>query len=361
MAEELLDRLIKEAGVNDVCVANATMYNECMNAWRQSGDASRVEDLFSKMQRLHEQDPSHNPAPDTVTYNTILHTWALNKEDHATRKAEEWIRIMEEDDSITPNTRSYNLLMLAYANRVGEYGSAKWAEDTLLKLSRLGMEGGPSPDKHSYNLVLKAWKNSGDDKGPDRALEILRLLIKLSKDGHDVHPDEVSFLTVIDSFAKQGRALQAQEVLYLSKEVDLPDATNLTRCFNAVINAWAKSGAKDAGLMAEAVLESAIMQSKTSSNVIVRPNIISYTSCLDAHVKSDTPYALENAETFFRDMIQSFQSGQSNVAPDAFAFTCIINAFARSKREDAARKSGILAHTNEGFTVERQSFQMPSG
>ena len=347
-AEQVLERLLQEAAVNTQCVANATMYNECMNAWIQSRVPNaplRAQDLLMRMQERHNEVPLFNPAPDTVSYNTVLHGWALSKAHDATQNAEELIRFMETksqtNPAVAPTTWSYNLVILAYANRVGEYGSAKAAEDWLLRLSKLSAEqgAGVSPDKHSFNLVLKAWANSEDEKGPDRAFEILRLMVKLSNEGHEVKPDPISFVTVINSFAKRGRAMEAQETLYLSQEVDLPQNANLTPCFNAVIDAWAKSGATDAGSMAEIVLKNAVSFSKTSTGVIVRPNDITYTACLDAHAKSDNPNALENAEKFLRDMITSFQTGESRVAPTTFTFTCIVNAWAKSNNDDSAEKA----------------------
>ena len=364
-AEQLLERLVKEAAVNKHVKLNATMYNQCMNAWARSGanDAGlRANAILQRMQSRHYENPVVAPEPDTITFHTLLHTWASSEDDRATAIAEELIYLMEErhrmnpEGAVIPNTWSYNLVMLAYANRVGEYGSAKAAEDWLLRLSELGINDGPRPDTLSFNLVLKAWANAQDEKGPDRALEILSLFIKLSKEGHDVHPDASSFTTVISSFAKRGQVMKAQEVLYLTREVDLPERTDITPCFNAVIDAWAKSGAKDAGHMAETVLSNAQSYSEIDASVVVNPNVITYTSCLDAHTKSDHPRALENAEYFLRRMIDSFRSGEGKVGPTTKTFNCIIGAWARSDRENRAEKAQSWMNLMEEL-AKKESFK----
>lgn len=348
-AEDILERLVKEAAANKNVKVTATVYNQCMNAWSKSkaSDAAfRADAILRRMQSRHNEDPFNAPEPDTISYNTLLHAWSISEDEGAMDKAEELIHLMQEmyrmnpDGAVRPTTWSYNLVMLTYANRTGEYGTAKAAEDWLLRLSELNIDNGPSPDTHSFNIVLLAWTNSGDEKGPDRALELLKLFIKLSNEGHDIHPDASSFTTVINAYAKRGEVMKAQKVLYLTKEVDLPDQTDLTPCLNAVIDSWAKSGAKDAGHMAEAVLSKAqSFASEIPSNVIVKPNTITYTACLDAHTKSDNRDALENAERFLRKMIDTFRSGLWECGPTTKTFICIIDAWAKSDRENKAEKA----------------------
>lgn len=348
MAEAILERLVKEATVNENIRVTATVYNQCMNAWSKSraeNAALRVHDILKRMHSRHDKDPLEAPEPDTVSYNTLLHTWSISDDEQATEKAEELIHLMEEKrrinpkGAVIPNTWSYNLVMLAYANRIGEYGTAKAAEDWLLRLSELCVENGPCPDTCSFNVVLLAWTNSGDEKGPDRALELLKLFIKLSNEGHDVYPDASSFTTVISAFAKRGETTKAQEVLYLTRDVNFPEQTDLTPCFNAVIDSWAKSFAEDAGHMAETLLREAFSYSTEKTGVVVKPNTITFTGCLDAHIKSDNPRALENAEQFLQKMIDDFRSGLWDTGPTTKTFNCILNAWSKSNRENNSERA----------------------
>lgn len=349
-AEELLERLVEETTVNKQPFVRLTptMYNQCMNAYARSGatdGAVRANAILERMQSRYEENPTVAPEPDTISFNTLLHSWAKSDDEQATERAEELIHTMEErfranpDGAVVPTTWSYNLIILAHANRAYEqYGSAKAAEDWLLRMSELNLEDGP--DTISFNTVLVAWASSQDEKGPDRALEILNLQIKLCNQGHNVTPDESSFSIVISAFARRGQAQKAQEVLYLTREVNFPQGTDITSCYNCVIDAWSKSGAIDAGYMAETVLNNAQSHSEsTDSNVVVSPNVISYTSCLDAHTKADHPQALENAEDFLWRIIDSYRLGEWELGPTTKTFICLINAWAKSGRENGAVKA----------------------
>ena len=92
--------------------------------------------------------------------------------------------------------------------QVGKCGYAQKAEDILLLMTALQKDGKNSihPDTLSFNIVLKAWKNSGGGvESAKRAEDILRLMIKLYMDGHyDVKPDKISFQTVVHAYMKHG-------------------------------------------------------------------------------------------------------------------------------------------------------------
>ena len=88
---------------------------------------------------------------------------------------------------------------------MGEYGIGQKAEDILLGMAQKNNEGegvvGIDPDTYTFNVVLKAWLNSGEGgfESARRAESILRLMAKLQRAGHNyVRPDAVRFL---DMFA----------------------------------------------------------------------------------------------------------------------------------------------------------------
>ncbi len=125
----------------------------------------------------YEYDMMMPPKPDIITYNTLLSAYAnLLQNEAAVKKAEQIMLLLEnnsnQDNDQTksssssypqPDTLTYNMLMNIYANQIGEYGYAQKAEDVLLKMSKLRKEGSNAvvPDTTSFNIVLKAWRNSG--------------------------------------------------------------------------------------------------------------------------------------------------------------------------------------------------------
>jgi pentatricopeptide repeat protein len=358
LAERMLERLEAEVDANDEHRLSASLYGVCIDAWGKSGDAragEKAEALFEKMQARNDLDPERSPAANDVIYHNVMHAWATSTNTHAPEKVKILLNQMNEksnaDPAVRPTESTYNLLIMAYANRIGEYGAAKAAEDVLYRLSELHTEG-IRPDTRSFNLVLKAWANSMEDMGPDRALEILRLMIKLHQGGHDnVVPNEVSFSTVIHAFAIQGKVEEAEKVLHMTDEVNFHPRVKLTSCFNATIDAYAKSGRPDAGRQAESLLQHGLVTGK------LVPDQITYGACLDAHVASDSPAAPENAEAFLRAMIDSYESGDIRVRPETHFFKRVVKAWVRSRREEAAMKADALLMFMENLATKNQSFR----
>ena len=196
----ILYRLIAEydEGVNEnALVITVKEYNVVMNAFSrylgQSNDYNKlrkvkfgssksdsgekgvkmVESLYNSMKDRHENykammDDDFNviaPKPDNITYNTLLSAYSSQVNDEESmHKAEAIIELLESDKVLEKtNTVSYNCLMNSYANQLGEYGYAQKAEDVLLLMSKKGQEGniGVLPDATSFNIVMKAWRNSG--------------------------------------------------------------------------------------------------------------------------------------------------------------------------------------------------------
>lgn len=213
--ESLLDRLIEEHddGFNENALVVTTKdYNVVMNAygrsvsqffqkrqqmmlnnnWKQNqnklpfqnqeSDEDKEHDSIAKIEALYQRmkerfdnfndiyneesnDTAELPKPDIITYNTILAAYSNQpKYEKGVQKAEEIMELLESKESkVNPDTWSYNALMNIYANQIGEYGYAQKAEDVLLNMSKMRKEGSETvvPDTTSFNIVLKAWRNSG--------------------------------------------------------------------------------------------------------------------------------------------------------------------------------------------------------
>ena len=251
-AMAVLKRLIAETKTNPNYFVNVTMFNSLMHGWARSGDPQaphRAEEVYALLQQCadptrdkkgsfhfthqrseiynhEEEEPTKRGgwtlAPDEVTYHTLMHAWAESGLREGPERVEallqEIIGISEADrgGSIHPTERTYNLVILAHANQEGVYGSAKKAEDWLLRLAQLGAAPNAqfSPDAISFNIVLKAWSQSDEDLAPARALEILRLMMTMYEESADetLKPNEISMMTVTDAFAKRGMVTEAMAV-----------------------------------------------------------------------------------------------------------------------------------------------------
>ena len=80
----------------------------------------------------------------------------------------------------------------------------------------------------------------------------------------------------------------------------------------------------------------------------IRPDIISYNAVINAWAKSRERNAARRAEAILRHMDRIHEDGSSDVAPDVTSYTSVINAWARSGDPDSAdRAMSILRRMEE--------------
>jgi pentatricopeptide repeat protein len=281
---------------------------------------------------------------------------------------------LEGNKPVRADTSIYNALILVYANKAHTlYGAAAAAEDCLLRLSKLAVEDGVSrPDTQSFNRVLKAWAMSPEGNGADRALEILKLMLKLQDQQNDVIPDSISFGTVINAFARRKRPEEANQVFnealkyfksHPPKSTEPP--VDLTNCFNTISLAWARSGHAEAPERVEALLREAYRlkhksnnhNSDVNSGIVVTPDAQLHTHCIEAVIRSDRPNAVDQADQLLRDMVYSFVNTTNNnskittnnddnhntaPAPSTGTFGVVMNGWLRSGRAQSAERAEAL-------------------
>jgi hypothetical protein len=379
-ANQLLDRLVKEGIRRGEKKANVGIHNNVLGAWAKCGNPGgfvRALNLLEAMHKRHQNNPVVCPSPNTISYHSALTACARSaKLGHpaATAAAEKLIKQMEQHSVDTPGgvihpeTQSYAIVMLTHANQAHQvYGAAGAAEDWLHYISKRNTEGGPGPDTACFNMVLKAWKSCPEDRGADRALELLNLMIKLFRDGHHemVAPDEISFGQVIDAFSERSRPEEAEAVLKMALSFFLDDdeiqrklpsrQIDLRQCFNMAINAWAKSGGDDAPERATALLMDMRAIAKETYLVLTEPDVYTHTSCMEAIANGGRDDAPEIVESRLYSMIeqrrtQQYGHGRDNdemaPLPNGATFDCAIRAWHRSEKSNKAERMEDILDTS---------------
>jgi hypothetical protein len=342
-ADALLDRLYEEQCLAPVpepySAAHYAMILECLNKTELPNKSALADQIFDKAQARYDLHPHHQPEPDTAVYNALIHCHATSKDPNATTRVEQIIAKMQDLASrnhplVRPQLWSYNAVCLAHANRKGEYGSAKKAEDWLLKMATMETNDGTviQPDIMTFNMILKAWKNSGERRGPDRAMEILRLMVKLYADGSSaVPPDAISFNTVMHAYAEQGRGADATEALEYIKTVvkEHQLRVDLTTSYNAAIHAWDNSRDKNAGTHAEQLLKRMFADSR-DDHVIVKPNELAMYNTLSSFVKAKK---VQEAEALLCRIIETYQNGEHTIVPTTNLCNCVVRGWIRLDQE----------------------------
>jgi pentatricopeptide repeat protein len=376
-AQDILQKLVDEGMRTQKMIAGYGLHNTCLGAWANCGHPDgfkKAAELLDLMERHHQENPFVAPAATTGSYNIVLTACARSAAlkqtgTDAIAKAEELVRRMESinlhspSGDVDPDTHSYNLVILAHANTATQrYGAAAAAEDWLRYLSKIHTEGGPGPDNVSFNTVMKAWRSSPENKGADRALELLNLMLKLYRDHEQVAPCQYSFSIVIDAFAKRNRPKEAEDVLKMSLAffIDPEHAAvgpeqdtvfthfvaDLRPCFNAAINGWAKSGDNNAPERADALLFDMHSIGKETQAFLAEPDVLTYASCMEAYARSGRPDAPEIVESRLYAMLEQHrnQNGRAPL-PNRTVFDIAIRTWHKSNKKFRAERMEELLRT----------------
>lgn len=216
---------------------------------------------------------------------------------------------------------------------LAQSGAAPRAQELLQRIHALYQEGyyEVSPDIVSYNSVLKAWK---EENNPEKAYELLQEML-LIDGADDIQVDVISFNTVILAFAKTGNYPQAEDLLrQMQQREDLPEPDTVT--YNAVLYAFAQSPDQGTAVQAENLLRE-MMSPKfnvtvdtTSFNTV----IYAWSQMAD----KTTVAAAHRAQELLEHMEGLAAAGNSNVDPDLYSYTTVIQAWAKSGQPLRSKK-----------------------
>ncbi len=352
LCEKLLERLFEErfTGNNLGVVIDSDMYNICMDAWNKSNADGReivnqVESIFHRMEQRY-QDHQVSP-PDNISYNCLINSYSKSDED-SSEKVEAILEKMnwfaqdanvDAAAKVSPDETTYNSTMNYYASRKNDHISAQRAEDLLLELSGLSQQhdSGIQMGSTSFNIVLKAWGNSGGGiAGAQRAEQLLRMMLKLRSEHANVQPTSLSFSTAINAYSKvapEDSATAVKRALALLDELEglyIPDSENINACYNAAANVIAKSGVPNSS---ELILD--LMNRMKNMDAV--PDDIMFTSCLEAIVRSGDADAIMRGKQMLEKMID-----EPHFVPTSAIFNILLHAILKSESEQKLEEAEKL-------------------
>ena len=222
-----------------------TVMNSCCKSGTKHGIKQaqamldELEQLSGVSQKLSEdnenriESPLLYLTPDQACYNAVITGWARSLHHEAPAHIERLLQRMDAlyectgDSRFQPDTRSFHMLITAYAKSVQQKGGnnkasvqAAISAENVLRVMCERYSGSTNdgndtllvkPDVMVYNAVLNAWAHTATADGARRAESILLgLLGKSRRKLHDfpivedVLPNTVTFNTVINAWAKSG-------------------------------------------------------------------------------------------------------------------------------------------------------------
>ncbi|KAL7538529.1 hypothetical protein ACHAXR_009580 [Thalassiosira sp. AJA248-18] len=261
-----------------------------------------------------------------------------------------------------PNSFTINGVLKAWMVTPNHSDVARHAEVVLAKLAIWQSEGilwGVHADTVSYNTCINCWKESGIQGAAQRATEILRLM---EDESTMIIPDVISYSTCIGAWAdcssrEPSAGRHAEEILMrmynrnnaLGDESVAPRPT--TRCFNAVLLAYANGRQRGGGKRALELLR--FMERLNSEGYTdLSPDTYTFNIVMKALANCGENGASNKAIQLLQRMEDSYAKGDSSLKPDLLSYNTVLDAF--SKEGDAKAAERLLAQmSNSGDDIAK--------
>ena len=379
-AEMILHRMKRECKLNPKVTPDSVIYTNVCHAWARSGlpEAPRkaklvlndmiasigdpaVEAVFEVLNALANSSVPGDAeeAESLLTYIEALY-WPLDAHCYGAvitafakagkgEHAESILRRLEGlfhdtgEERVKPTTVHFNSVIHGYCRQ----GNMSRAVAILRDMQQVNMND-VHPDTISFNTILSALANGNDPNAAQKADSLLQEMQQLYINGDKhVKPDVISFSSVITMLSKSNdihAPQKAEQILRrMQKEYERGNTAVKPNAytFSAAINAWSKSGAPKAAHRAEVLLRW-MQELHDAGDKELKPNTVVYSSVIAAWSKSRSPKACQKAEGLLREMQQKYESGDDNVKPNTVAFTSVIHAFANSRQDNAAEKAEAI-------------------
>jgi pentatricopeptide repeat protein len=342
---------------------------ECFNVVLTAISKCRQEDAVERTLAIVKRMDAYVDAgddqirPNVRSWNAVLNSMARSKKKDAAASAEQMLNhIFDLHKSGVPNVKpdefSFAAVLTAY-QRLAEPAAVQRADDIIRRMEELYEAGeiDAPPDVYHYTIVCAAWAKSHQEAATERCIQILSHMKQRHDAGYpDVRPNVRTYNAVLDCLSRGKMEDQAEQLLYhmigLAREGDR-DAQPDSFSFNSVINAFTRSKLKDGGRRAEAILDRFLEYQEEFPRV--KPDARSFTHIVAHYGRNrklmDAPY---RAEYVLNRMINLYESGNEDLAPNLFAVTTVMDAYSHHKHPDAGQVADRMLRLIEKLQTEHR-------
>jgi pentatricopeptide repeat protein len=235
--------------------------------------------------------------------------------------------------SLRPNVITYNSVISAFAQKGDIDGSRKIFE---MQVHDFEMKDNlkAKPNDSTFLKMMYACSQSTATNAPEIAFDLLTTTIDWHKKGKlkDGLPASI-YIAAMNACARKGDVERATSIMQMMEN----DVNNMlhSRVYGILINAWSKSGHHHAPQQAKNLL---IGLSIMFINGISEegPNTITYTSVMDTYAASGD---IQGACDILDLMEDDFKSGNNDAKPNMISYSTLINAISKSGKENAPRQA----------------------
>eukprot|EP00536_Pseudo-nitzschia_multiseries_P009880 jgi/Psemu1/306888/fgenesh1_kg.287_\ len=237
--------------------------------------------------------------PNTTTFNLLIDAWANSNKPNSLNKATQIYRHMENlsksNDSVSPTIRTINAVLHAYARKSAQYTSQN--------------------DQEGFEKAAECAAAS---------LDLLEETKKRYKETGNVNwqPDIATYTSVMDVHSRiAGELLDEIKKVY-EKTGNHRHKPNF-RTYTALVTAWSRTRSDESPRQVEAIMN----DMKKAGE---KPNTRTYTSAVQCWARSRDPYKAKRVLKLLMTMREEYKTSKSeHVRPTTLTYNTAIDACAR--------------------------------
>jgi pentatricopeptide repeat protein len=331
-------------------------YSMAIHAWAKSGNTqagNRANTILKQLEQRSQTNARQHQLmkPTRHTYGAAIEAWGkLGNHVEAGKLMDRMCDLYTKGDrSLQPNTINFNILLDALAKSKTKDAGLE-ADRRLAQMWDLYQQQGNDqvkPDKITYQTVVGAWASSGHPEAARRAEQVFMEGLEKSTTDPTLTPDMHQYTNLIYALVKTNNldlAMSFLGTLCAENNMTARQDLQLTAApFNVVLHGFALAGGVGAGERAEAFLR----RMQSSNITSLKPDVISYSSVIDAYAKSAQNNSGLFAEMLLKEL-EDIAESDHTMRPDIEIYNTVINAWARSGSRDAGfRAEQILRHLEQ--------------
>lgn len=343
-AFRLFDRLAEEEQtriMGEEPILTTAQLRLVVGSWRQLPMGLTARDVLSKLDTYRTQLPQLYP--DDVTYNFIIS--GATQQGEPPEFCEQILRNCmaahtADPRACSPTTVTYNSVMSAYAKSHAP-DAPDHAEALLSEMEQLSEEDASlnvHPDKMSFATVLSAWARSGRKDAVARATTLFQHLKDKVKAGQDhLWPDAVAYNELLQTLVAAKRVEDADAMLreFCDESISwqaLAKPDNYS--FSIVLTGWAKSQDPNAVGKAEALFQRML---DLYNEIDLKPNTVTLNALITVLANSRQQGAAQKALHYLNMMKDSL-----DYPPDSTSYNTVVSALANSREYGAPDMAELL-------------------
>eukprot|EP00815_Leptocylindrus_aporus_P003989 CAMPEP_0116050124 /NCGR_PEP_ID=MMETSP0322-20121206/195_1 /TAXON_ID=163516 /ORGANISM="Leptocylindrus danicus var. apora, Strain B651" /LENGTH=787 /DNA_ID=CAMNT_0003532617 /DNA_START=137 /DNA_END=2500 /DNA_ORIENTATION=+ len=337
----LIQRAIDSPSMSVVESSNrlpSTMHVEkTVSALVKSGKVKQAANLIEWLDNLY-QAKLFDVCPSFTSFHVTIS--ALSKSGHSKMAEILLLRLYElwMVDHVSSDSQS---LIVAFNHVIASYARKRNSKKAYELLLFMGENETIHPDSYSFNSVLIAYLQSGE---VDKSLEILDLMERMYEGGNDaVKPTRVTYNTIMHTYSKgkQNKRLalkHAQKIFARMEDLARkgyvgvkPDAST----YNILLNISARLGGMDGATKTEEIMRE-MEERYQSGDLNCKPGTITFNTVIKAWASVGSEVAAQNAEAILSLMEELSRGGDSDSMPDQISYNSVINCFSKCQNPEKA-------------------------